>query len=74
MLPRYAGTDIVRPVDVLDHHALGYRYDDDPVDEELVGKLLRVVRPGDVVTPDFRPDRATIRVDGQERIESVNIG
>ncbi len=30
LLPTYAATDIVRPVDVLDHHALGYCYDDEP--------------------------------------------
>ena len=30
LLPTYAATDIVHPVDLLDHHALGYCYDDEP--------------------------------------------
>ncbi|MGI9331914.1 MAG: tyrosinase family protein [Gammaproteobacteria bacterium] len=30
LLPRFPITDVARPVDVLDHHSLGYLYDDEP--------------------------------------------
>ncbi len=30
LLPSFPSTDVVRPVDVLDHRALGYCYDDEP--------------------------------------------
>jgi hypothetical protein len=38
------------------------------------GKTLRVVKPGDMVTMDYREDRLTIRIDGNGKIESVSIG
>ncbi len=38
------------------------------------GKTLRVVKPSDMVTMDYREDRLTIRIDGNGKIESVSIG
>lgn len=32
------------------------------------GALLRIIRPGDLVTEDHRPDRANVAVDAQDRI------
>ena len=45
-----------------------------PSGEEMLGKLLRVVRPGLFVTQEFNPNRITITVDDDDVIESVRIG
>jgi hypothetical protein len=44
------------------------------VEKVFKGKTLRVVKPGDMVTMDFREDRLTIRVDVSGKIESVSVG
>ncbi len=41
---------------------------------ELIGLTLRVVHPGDMVTMDYREDRITIEVDGENVIQSLSIG
>ncbi|MEM7123321.1 MAG: I78 family peptidase inhibitor [Pseudomonadota bacterium] len=41
---------------------------------ELVGLTLRVVRPGDMVTMDYREDRVTVHVDENGVIERLEIG
>lgn len=35
---------------------------------------VRVIRPGDMVTLDFRPERLNIRIDDNDVIESVECG
>lgn len=40
----------------------------------LVGKSLRVVKPGQPVTMDFSPDRLTLEVDDANRIVSARFG
>ncbi|SEM60821.1 Peptidase inhibitor I78 family protein [Sphingomonas gellani] len=35
---------------------------------------LRVVHPGDMVTMNMRPDRLTVRLDAQGRIDSISCG
>ena len=42
--------------------------------DDMVGKLLRVIRPGEFVTQEFSPDRVTIEVDENNRISLVRIG
>jgi len=48
--------------------------EDELTAEEMVGQFLRVVRPGDLVTQDFRLDRVTIDVDDTGRILRVRLG
>ena len=51
-------------------------------DEATIKKLVadsgarnaRVVKPGMAVTMDFRQDRVTVQVDGQNRIERASCG
>lgn len=42
--------------------------------DKLKGLMLRTVRPGDMVTMDFREDRLTVEVDAQGRILRASIG
>jgi hypothetical protein len=37
-------------------------------------ELFRWVRPGTVVTMDFRPDRLTVEVDGADRVTAARCG
>jgi hypothetical protein len=37
-------------------------------------KTVRVVRPGEMVTMDFRPDRVTVTVDGHRTITRIVCG
>ncbi|MGZ8282048.1 MAG: I78 family peptidase inhibitor [Allosphingosinicella sp.] len=37
-------------------------------------RALRWIRPGDAVTMDFRLDRLNVRLDGQNRVESLDCG
>lgn len=37
-------------------------------------RTVRVVKPGQPVTMDFRPDRLTVEVDGRNRIVSARCG
>lgn len=41
---------------------------------ELIGLTLRVVRPGDMVTMDYREDRVTVHVDENGVIERLEVG
>ncbi|MGK9233764.1 hypothetical protein KXS07_19680 [Inquilinus limosus] len=41
---------------------------------KLKGLMLRVVRPGEAVTMDYRADRLTVEVDGQGKILRASIG
>src|SRR6266852_600835 len=41
---------------------------------EVLGKFLRVQRPGEAITMDFRADRLTIEVDEKSRIKSIRVG
>jgi hypothetical protein len=53
-----------------------------PVSDELVAKVqsdthsraVRVIRPGQAVTMDFRGDRVNVMLDGQDRVERVTCG
>ncbi len=47
---------------------------DDGLCPEVVGLTLRVVRPGDMVTMDYREDRVTVHVDDDGVIERLEIG
>ena len=40
----------------------------------MIGKKLRVVRPGMFVTQEYDIDRVTMVVDGDDRIRSARIG
>ncbi|MGO1080236.1 I78 family peptidase inhibitor [Inquilinus sp. CA228] len=42
--------------------------------DKLKGLALRVVRPGEAVTMDFRADRLTVEVDGSGQILRASIG
>ena len=37
-------------------------------------RTLRWIRPGDVVTMDYRPDRLNVRLDGRGNVESFGCG
>ncbi|MDO9503644.1 I78 family peptidase inhibitor [Falsiroseomonas sp.] len=41
---------------------------------EMIGKPCRVIRPGDAVTRDYRPERVNIFVDAGNRIERITYG
>jgi hypothetical protein len=41
---------------------------------DLIGMVLRVVHPGDMITMDYREDRITIEVDDHDVIVSVSVG
>lgn len=41
---------------------------------EVLGKVLRVAKPGQPMTMDYRADRLTIEVDDKNRIQSIRIG
>ncbi|MBU0724796.1 MAG: hypothetical protein KJ904_08585 [Alphaproteobacteria bacterium] len=41
---------------------------------ELIGKPCRVIRPGDAMTRDYRPERVNIFVDAGNRIERITYG
>lgn len=47
---------------------------DTPTRRDMIGKSLRVVRPGMFVTQEFNPERITIHVDEDETIEDIRIG
>jgi hypothetical protein len=42
--------------------------------DKLKGLMLRTVRPGEMVTMDYRADRLTVEVDAQGRILRATIG
>ncbi len=42
--------------------------------DEMVGKKLRIVRPGVFVTQEFDADRVTINLDEGDRIVGVRLG
>jgi precorrin-3B methylase len=42
--------------------------------EDMIGKSLRVIRPGDMVTMEYNPERLTMEVDGDDRIIAIRIG
>lgn len=42
--------------------------------DKLKGLMLRTVRPGDVVTMDYRLDRLTVEIDAQGKILRASIG
>jgi hypothetical protein len=44
------------------------------VEKVFKGKTLRVVKPGDTVTMDFRDDRVTVRLHHDGTIASVSVG
>lgn len=41
---------------------------------DLVGRLCRVIRPGDQVTFDYNPNRVNIYLDDRSRIRDVRFG
>lgn len=53
-----------------------------PIGDELVAKVqsdthsraVRVIRPGQAVTMDFRGDRVNLMLDGQDKVERVTCG
>ncbi|MCZ4259302.1 I78 family peptidase inhibitor [Limimaricola sp. G21655-S1] len=44
------------------------------LERELILGPVRIIRPGDVVTMDFRPDRINFEIDALERIARVYCG
>lgn len=38
------------------------------------GQQVRILRPGDPATKDYRPDRLNILIDAQERISRIDCG
>jgi len=56
---------------------VGKRFDPagiDAVRDRARARTVRVVRPGDAVTMDHRPDRLNIQLDGQDRIAQFRCG
>jgi hypothetical protein len=41
---------------------------------EVLGKFLRVARPGQAMTMDYRADRLTVEVDDKDRIVAIRAG
>lgn len=41
--------------------------------KELVGRKVRVVRPGDVITQEYQPGRVTIHITEEHRIGDIKI-
>jgi hypothetical protein len=41
---------------------------------EVLGKFLRVARPGQAMTMEYRADRLTIEVDDKDRIVKIRAG
>ncbi|GIL40508.1 I78 family peptidase inhibitor [Roseiterribacter gracilis] len=41
---------------------------------EVLGKFLRVAKPGEAITMDYRADRLTIEVDDKNRIKAIRVG
>lgn len=35
---------------------------------------VRIIRPGDLTTQDYRPERLNIRIDAAERVQSISCG
>ena len=44
------------------------------LEKVLLLGMVRVIRPGDVVTQDFRPDRINFRIGADNRINGVSCG
>ncbi len=41
---------------------------------DMIGKRLRVIHPGQVVTMDYSEERLNIEVDAQNRITRIHVG
>lgn len=41
---------------------------------EILGKTVRLIRPGQPMTRDYRQDRLTIMLDADDRITSIQVG
>jgi hypothetical protein len=41
---------------------------------EVLGKFLRVAKPGEAITMDYQADRLTIEVDEKNRIKAIRVG
>lgn len=64
------GVELMRPY-------AGQTYSDavgDELKRRSRSSVLRVVRPGDTMTKDFRADRLTLRLDEQGRMTGLNCG
>lgn len=44
------------------------------LEKTLILRMVRVIRPGDVVTQDFRPERINFMLNDIETIETINCG
>ena len=44
------------------------------LEKVLLLGMVRVIRPGDLVTQDFRPDRINFRIGADNRINDVSCG
>ena len=40
----------------------------------LSGRPIRIIRPGDMVTMDFDPSRINVRLDENDRVDSIACG
>ncbi len=40
----------------------------------LILGMVRVTRPGDIVTMDFRPERINFKIDADEKIAAITCG
>lgn len=76
--PKSAATDTACNIgrDLIGHY-VGRSYSDDlgtDLQHRSRSAVLRVVRPGDTVTADFRADRITIQLTEQGSVGSANCG
>lgn len=44
------------------------------LEKVLILRMVRVIRPGDMVTQDFRPERINFMIGADEEIQSINCG
>ncbi|QEM80396.1 I78 family peptidase inhibitor [Halomonas binhaiensis] len=75
-MPPKMGAQAPCDADAIQQH-VGSQYQSS-LDEQLLGesgaKTLRVLRPGDAATMDFRQDRLNVKLDDSDVIESLDCG
>jgi len=59
------------------HDLIGKPYDGSEADalrNKAGARLIRVIRPGNMVTMDFREDRLNVKLDASDRVTGLNCG
>lgn len=59
------------------HDLIGKPYETSQADtlrNKANARLIRVIRPGNVVTMDFRQDRLNVKLDASNRVTGLNCG